>query len=100
MASEENANDGTQDAERAKTPLEGLTFVFSDGDFSDQLPEWEEFIERHGGIVSEDISEETDYLIVDADVDEGEREAAANHDVPIIVEGEFRDILEVKGVTL
>lgn len=91
--------DGAQDSERAKPGLGGFRVVFSGGSISGRWPEWEELIERHGGIVSEDISEETDYLIVNADADEGEREAAANHDVPIIMEGEFRDLLEAKGVT-
>ena len=58
-----------------------------------QKPDEEELIERNEGIVSDSVSTETDYLVVDASTGLGERHLAKDHGIPTIVESDLWSLL-------
>jgi len=93
----ESNHQATNDREKIdaneRPEFEGVRFVFSGGNISGQWSYWEELIERHGGIVSKSVSEETDYLVIDAGVELGERDSAQKHGVPAIEESGLRGLL-------
>lgn len=75
--------------------VEGIRIAFSDEEVSGRWASWIDLIERNGGIVEKNITEETDYLVTDTDGNSGVIENAANHNVPTIDEAELRALFEV-----
>lgn len=92
------SNNHTDDSERKdgdeSSGLEGTRFVFSGGDVSGYWSNWRALIKRNGGIVSESVSENTDYLVIGTSADSEGRESAYNHGVPTIEEQDLRALLD------
>ncbi|ELZ06414.1 NAD-dependent DNA ligase LigA [Natrialba chahannaoensis JCM 10990] len=88
------------DLESGGDELDGLTFVFT-GSLADVTrSEAQETVEAHGANATGSVSGNTDYLVVGENPGATKREDAAANDVPIIDEGEFRDLLAERGIDL
>jgi DNA ligase (NAD+) len=87
----------TADTERGDA-LEGLTFVFTGSLSNYPRSEAQDLVERYGGAATSSVSGNTDYLVVGDDPGRRKREAAADHDVPTLDEGEFEALLDERGV--
>lgn len=95
MASKNHAHDVERKAENESSGLEGVRFVFSVEDVSGYWSYWHALIKRNGGIISESVSEDTDYLVIGTSADSGGRESAYNHGVPTIEEQGLRALLDI-----
>jgi NAD-dependent DNA ligase len=93
MASRSQPDDGEQVSGDDYPGIKGVRFVFSGGNISGRWSYWEKLIERNGGTVSDSVSEETDYLVIDGGVDLGERQSASKYGVPTIEDSEFEELL-------
>jgi len=81
----------------AEEPLDGLTFVFTG-----ELDRWtredvQRLVERHGGRAPSSVSGETDYVVAGPGAGQ-KRDAAEEHDVPVLDEGDFVDLLADRGI--
>lgn len=95
MVSNNHTNDSERKAGNEFSGLEGTRFVFSGEDVSGYWSNWRALIKRNGGIVSESVSEDTDYLVIGTSADSGGRESAYNHGVPTIEEQGLRALLDI-----
>lgn len=84
--SNNHADDAGWKAENVSSGVEGARFVFSGEDVSGYCSCWQILIKRNGDLVSESISENTDYLVIGTSADSEGRESAYNHGVPTIGE--------------
>ena len=82
-----------QPTETAGGTLEGMTFVFTGSLDGLTRGEAQELIERHGGSATSSVSGNTDYLVIGDDPGRSKREAAAEHDVPILEQPRFEALL-------
>ncbi|MFC6716189.1 NAD-dependent DNA ligase LigA [Natrialbaceae archaeon GCM10025810] len=78
--------------------LEGLTFVFTGSLSGMTRSDAQELVEAHGGNATSSVSGNTDYLVVGENPGATKREDAAENDVPIVDEDEFRNLLEDRGL--
>lgn len=99
MVSHNHADDAERKAENESSGLEGVRFVFSGGHVSGDWSYWQALIKQNGGIVSESVSEDTDYLVIGTPADSGERESAYNQGVPTIEEQGFRALLDSSTIS-
>ena len=84
---------------QAERPLDGLTVVFTG-----QLDRWtrdevQRLVEQHGGRATSSVSGETDYVVAGPGAGQ-KRDAADEHDVPVLDEEAFVELLEERGVEL
>lgn len=82
-----------QRAETAGGTLEGMTFVFTGSLDGLTRGEAQALIERHGGSATSSVSGNTDYLVIGDDPGRSKREAADEHDVPILEQSRFEALL-------
>ena len=82
-----------QPTETAGGTLEGMTFVFTGSLDGLTRGEAQELIGRHGGSATSSVSGNTDYLVIGDDPGRSKREAAAEHDVPILEQPRFEALL-------
>ncbi|WP_440772469.1 NAD-dependent DNA ligase LigA [Natronorubrum sp. DTA28] len=80
--------------------LEGLTFVFTGSLEGVTRGEAQETVEAHGANATGSVSGNTDYLVVGESPGQTKRDDAADNDVPIIDEDEFRELLGEYGIGL
>ncbi|SDR26816.1 NAD-dependent DNA ligase LigA [Natronobacterium texcoconense] len=80
--------------------LEGLTFVFTGSLEGVTRSEAQETVEAHGANATSSVSGNTDYLVVGENPGQTKRDDAQDNDVPIIDEGEFRELLVEYGIDL
>jgi DNA ligase (NAD+) len=74
-------------------PLEDLTFVFTGALEERTRKEAEELVERYGASSTDSVSSNTDYLVIGESPGARKREAAAEHAVPELDEGNFEALL-------
>jgi DNA ligase (NAD+) len=74
-------------------PLEDLTFVFTGALEERTREEAEELVERYGASSTDSVSSNTDYLVIGESPGARKREAAAEHAVPELDEGNFEALL-------
>ncbi|MFU8868570.1 NAD-dependent DNA ligase LigA [Natronococcus sp.] len=80
--------------------LEGLTFVFT-GSLEDVTRgEAQEVVEAHGGSATGSVSGNTDYLVIGDSPGQTKLDDAESEDVPVLEEGEFRELLAERGIEL
>ena len=80
--------------EKTETKLTGQTFVIT-GTLSQSRDIFKDMIEKLGGKVSGSVSGKTDYLLIGEDATgTSKHEKALKHNVPIISEEQFYEILE------
>jgi DNA ligase (NAD+) len=82
----------------AEQPLEGLTVVFTG-----RLDRWtrdeaKRLVERLGGRAASSVSGETDYVVAGPGAGQ-KRDQADAHDVPVLDEGAFRELLDERGAS-
>lgn len=82
-----------QRAETAGGTLEEMTFVFTGSLDGLTRGEAQALIERHGGSATSSVSGNTDYLVIGDDPGRSKREAADEHDVPILEQSRFEALL-------
>ncbi|SDL00279.1 NAD-dependent DNA ligase LigA [Natronorubrum texcoconense] len=80
--------------------LEGLTFVFTGSLEGVTRGEAQETVEAHGANATGSVSGNTDYLVVGESPGQTKRDDAADNEVPIIDEDEFRELLGEYGIDL
>ena len=81
----------------AEEPLDGLTFVFTG-----ELDRWtredvQRLVEQHGGRAPSSVSGETDHVVAGPGAGQ-KRDAAEEHDVPVLDEGDFVDLLADRDI--
>jgi DNA ligase (NAD+) len=84
-------------AEEGAQPLDGLTFVFTG-----ELDRWtrdevKQFVAQHGGKATSSVSGETDYVVAGPGAGSKLDEAEA-HNVPVLDEDTFLDLLAEQGI--
>jgi DNA ligase (NAD+) len=77
--------------------LDGLTFVFT-GALEITRDEAQELVEAHGANATGSVSSNTDYLVTGEDPGQTKRDDAAAHDVPVLDEDEFAELLADHGI--
>ncbi len=80
--------------------LEGLTFVFTGSLEELTRSEAQELVEAHGGNATSSVSGNTDYLVIGSNPGQTKRDDAEAHDVPILEEDAFRELLVESGIDL
>ncbi|WP_394740996.1 NAD-dependent DNA ligase LigA [Natronococcus roseus] len=80
--------------------LEGLTFVFTGSLEGSTRDEAQETVEAHGGSATGSVSGNTDYLVAGESPGQTKLDDAADEDVPVLEEGEFRELLAERGIEL
>jgi len=80
-------------------PLDGLTLAFTG-----RLDRWtrnevQRLVEQHGAQATSSVSGETDYVVAGPGAGQ-KRDEADEHDVPVLDEETFLDVLEERGVDL
>ncbi|WP_126664186.1 NAD-dependent DNA ligase LigA [Haloterrigena salifodinae] len=88
------------DLESGGDELEGLTFVFTGSLEGVTRSEAQETVEAHGANATGSVSGNTDYLVVGENPGQTKRDDAEANDVPIVDEGEFRELLAEYGIDL
>jgi DNA ligase (NAD+) len=78
--------------------LEGLTFVFTGALSEMTRGEAQELVERHGANATSSVSGNTDYLVAGENPGASKTSDAEANDVPVLDEGEFRTLLEERGI--
>ncbi|WP_254861486.1 NAD-dependent DNA ligase LigA [Halovivax gelatinilyticus] len=96
----EHVDPQAADVEAGGDELDGLTFVFTGA-----LDEWtrsdaQDLVEAHGANATSSVSGNTDYLVAGEGAGASKQEDAADNDVPIIDEAEFRALLDERGVEI
>ncbi|MFC5366004.1 NAD-dependent DNA ligase LigA [Salinirubrum litoreum] len=85
------------DVETGGDALAGLTFVFT-GSLSVTRSEAQELVEAHGANATSSVSGNTDYLVAGENAGQSKQDDAAENDVPVLDESEFRDLLAEHGI--
>jgi DNA ligase (NAD+) len=84
---------------KTEQPLDGLTVVFTG-----QLDRWtrdevQRLVEQHGGRAPSSVSGETDYVVAGPGAGQKRADAEA-HDIPVLDEAAFVELLDERGVAL
>ncbi|MDG5758542.1 NAD-dependent DNA ligase LigA [Natronococcus sp. A-GB1] len=80
--------------------LEGLTFVFTGSLEDSTRDEAQETVEAHGANATGSVSGNTDYLVTGESPGQTKLDDADAEDVPVLEEGEFRELLAERGIEL
>lgn len=80
--------------------LEGLTFVFTGSLAEMTRGEAQDLVETHGANATGSVSGNTDYLVAGENPGTTKQQDAADNDVPILEESEFRALLAEHGIDL
>ncbi|WP_254766100.1 NAD-dependent DNA ligase LigA [Salinilacihabitans rarus] len=90
------------DREEGGDELDGLTFVFTGSLEGLTRSEAQELVEAHGANATSGVSGNTDYLVAGESPGATKLDDADENDVPVLrdEDGEFRALLEERGVTV
>ncbi|MFA9504005.1 NAD-dependent DNA ligase LigA [Natrinema sp. H-ect1] len=88
------------DVETGGDELAGLTFVFTGSLEGVTRDEAQATVEAHGANATGSVSGNTDYLVAGENPGATKQGDARDNDVPILEEGEFRDLLAERGIDL